>query len=35
MRFLNLKVHLLVSELYMYQNAQCNNKKKIFSKECK
>jgi hypothetical protein len=24
--FLNKKVHLLVSELYMYQNARCNNK---------
>ena len=26
--FLNKKVHLLVSELYIYRNAQCNNKKK-------
>ena len=24
--FLNKKVHLLVSELYIYQNARCNNK---------
>ena len=23
-----IKVHLLVSELYVYQNARCNNKKK-------
>ena len=23
-----IKVHLLVSELYIYQNAQCNDKKK-------
>ena len=23
-----LKVHLLVSELYIYQNARCNDKKK-------
>ena len=27
--FLNKKVHLLVSELYIYQNARCNNKKKL------
>jgi len=26
--FLNKKVHLLVSELYIYQYARCNNKKK-------
>jgi len=25
--FFNKKVQLLVSELYIYQNAQCNNKK--------
>ena len=24
--FLNKKVHLLVGELYIYQNARCNNK---------
>jgi len=24
-----IKVHLLVSELYMYQNARCNDKKKV------
>jgi len=24
-----IKVHLLVSELYIYQNARCNNKKKL------
>jgi hypothetical protein len=24
-----IKVHLLVSELYIYQNARCNDKKKI------
>jgi len=23
-----MKMHLLVSELYVYQNARCNNKKK-------
>jgi hypothetical protein len=28
MCFLLIKVHLLVSELYMYQNARCNDKKK-------
>ena len=27
MFFKLIKVHLLVSELYMYQNARCNNKK--------
>jgi len=27
--FLNKKVHLLVSELYIYQNARCNNNKKL------
>ena len=27
--FLNKKVSLLVSELYIYQNTLCNNKKKI------
>ena len=26
--FQSKKVHLLVSELYIYQNAWCNNKKK-------
>ena len=26
--FILIKVHLLVSELYIYQNARCNNKKK-------
>ena len=25
-----INVHLLVSELYIYQNARCNNKKKTF-----
>ena len=25
-----IKVHLLVSELYKYQNARCNNKKRVF-----
>jgi len=25
--FILIKVHLLVSELYIYQNARCNNKK--------
>jgi len=25
-----IKVHLLVSELYIYQNARCNDKKTIF-----
>jgi len=25
-----IKVHLLVSELYIYQNARCNNKKKYW-----
>ena len=24
-----IKVHLLVSVLYMYQNARCNDKKKV------
>ena len=24
-----IKVHLLVSELYIYQNARCNDKKRI------
>ena len=24
-----IKVHLLVSKLYIYQNARCNNKKKV------
>ena len=24
-----IKVHLFVSELYIYQNARCNDKKKI------
>ena len=24
-----IKVHLLVSELYIYQNARCNDKKKL------
>ena len=28
--FLNKKVHLLVSEFFIYQNARCNNKKKEF-----
>ena len=27
--FLNKKVHLLVSKLYLYQNARCNNKKLV------
>jgi hypothetical protein len=27
--FLNKKVHLLVSELYIYQNARCNDKKYV------
>ena len=25
-----IKVHLLVSELYIYQNARCNDKKSMF-----
>ena len=25
-----IKVHLLVSELHIYQNARCNNKKMLF-----
>ena len=29
--FLNKNVHLLVSELYIYQNVRCNNKKKVRS----
>ena len=28
MLFKLIKVHFLVSELYMYQNARCNGKKK-------
>ena len=27
--FKSIKVHLLVSELYIYQNARCNDKKKL------
>ena len=27
-----INVHLLVSELYIYQNARCNNEKVYFSK---
>jgi hypothetical protein len=32
MCFLNNKVHLLVSELYIYQNARCNNNKEQANK---
>ena len=28
--FILIKVHLLVSELYIYQNARCNDNKKVF-----
>jgi len=27
--FLKIKVHLLVSEIYIYQNARCNDKRAI------
>ena len=34
MYFLNKKVHLLVSELYIYQNVRCKNKKNCLGYLC-